>query len=272
MVSGEFGKLLDRLTTYRVKERPNSVTEILLDLGINRINTVSTSSSIYSFKSADLPFEHRFSVISVKSQQNNHQASIHYPIEYGNLERLLKAKEWRQADVMTGIIMLKVTNRQKEGWLDATNIQNFPCPDLLTIDGLWSYYSNYRFGFSVQKNLWLQYDGQIGVYKSQIWKKFATKLGWYSLKSSKWLTYDEFMKTTKNGNDALLASLPMNYAIPKDSIEGNFVSLDSIESVTKVISRCNRQEIIKPCRGRALPSQFINFAILLNGLSFATIF
>ena len=239
VVSDEFEKLLDQMTAYRVKERSSSVVEALRELGITRINTVSTSSS-YSFKSADLPFEHRFSVISVKSHQNNHQASIHYPIEYGNLERLLKAKKWRQADVMTGIIMLKVTNRQKEGWLDATNIQNFPCPDLLTIDHLWSHYSNYRFGFSVQKNLWLQYGSQSGVYKSEIWQKFATKLGWYSTRSNKWLTHDEFMQNTKNGNDALLASLPMDYAIPKNSIEGNFVSLDSIESVTKVISRCNR--------------------------------
>ena len=242
VVSDEFGKLLDRMTAYRVKERPNSVIEILQVLGITRkiFNTVSTSSSVYSFKSADLPFEHRFSVISVKSQQNNHQANIRYPIEYSNLERLLKAKEWRQADVMTGIIMLKATNRQREGWLDATNIQNFPCSDLLTIDRLWSHYSNHRFGFSVQKNLWLQYGGQIGVYKSEIWEKFATKLGWYSIKSNKWLTYDEFMKNTRDGNDALLASLPMNYAIPKNSTEGNFISPDSIESITKVISRCNR--------------------------------
>jgi hypothetical protein len=242
VVGDEFGKLLDRMTAYKVKDRQNSVIESLQELGVTHtiFNTVSNSSGVYSFKSADLPFEHRFSIVSVQSQQNNHQSNIRYPIEYKNLERLLKAKEWKKADVMTGIIMSKAANRRKEGWLAAMDIQNFPCSDLLTIDRLWSHYSNHRLGFSVQKNLWLQYDGQIGVYKSEIWKKFAIKLGWYCLKRNKWLTYDEFMINTSNGNNAPIASLPMSYAIQTNSTESNLISPDIIEAITRVISRCNR--------------------------------
>ena len=92
----------------------------------------------------------------------------------------------------------------------------------------------------MQKNLWLQYGDQVGVYKSEIWNKFAIKLGWYCLKSNKWLNHDEFMTNTRNGNDAPLASLPMNYAIQTNSTKGNSISSDVIESLTRVISRCNR--------------------------------
>ena len=48
------------------------------------------------------------------------------------------------------------------------------------------------------------------------------------------------MKSTRNGNEALLASLPMDYAIQTSSTEGNFISSDIIELITRVISKCNR--------------------------------
>ena len=52
VVSGEFGKLLDRMTAYRVKERPNSVTEILRELEI-RQKTKDSSFTIRSTKRID---------------------------------------------------------------------------------------------------------------------------------------------------------------------------------------------------------------------------
>ncbi len=52
VVSGEFGKLLDRMTAYSVKERPNSVTEILRELEI-RQKTKDSSFTIRSTKRID---------------------------------------------------------------------------------------------------------------------------------------------------------------------------------------------------------------------------
>jgi serine/threonine protein kinase/very-short-patch-repair endonuclease len=47
IVSDKFGKLLDRLTAYRVKERPTSATEVLRELGVRQIvsNTTNTSQT-----------------------------------------------------------------------------------------------------------------------------------------------------------------------------------------------------------------------------------
>ena len=66
VVSDKFGKLLDRLTAYRVKERPSSVTEILQDLAVGRktSTSVNTSSGVYSFKAEELKAEHRVSIPS----------------------------------------------------------------------------------------------------------------------------------------------------------------------------------------------------------------
>lgn len=51
--------------------------------------------------------------------------------------------------------MCEVMDRQKERWLDVEHIQNFPCQDLRNIDHLWVKYSEGRFGFSVQKKIYL---------------------------------------------------------------------------------------------------------------------
>ncbi|PZV16842.1 MAG: serine/threonine protein kinase [Pseudanabaena sp.] len=66
VVSNEFGKLLDRLTAYRVKERPNSVTDILqgFNIGQKTSTAVNNSSGAYSFKGEDLQAEHRVSIPS----------------------------------------------------------------------------------------------------------------------------------------------------------------------------------------------------------------
>lgn len=62
-------------------------------------------------------------------------------VDYSNLEKLLQAQNWREADKETRRLMLKVANREQQGWLDYEQINNFPCADLRTIDQLWVKYS-----------------------------------------------------------------------------------------------------------------------------------
>ena len=83
--------------------------------------------------------------------------------------------------------MLEVANRVKEGYLDVEDIDNFPCEDLRTIDQLWTYYSDYRFGFSVQKEIYLSLGGK-KEYNEGKWFKFCDKVGWRK-KEGKWVEY-----------------------------------------------------------------------------------
>ena len=57
------------------------------------------------------------------------------------------------------------------------------------IDKLWVKYSNGKFGFSVQKQIY-QGVGGSKEYNWDYYKKFADKVGW--LEGGEWLLYSEF--------------------------------------------------------------------------------
>ncbi|MFO5528801.1 MAG: GUN4 domain-containing protein [Cuspidothrix sp.] len=109
-------------------------------------------------------------------------------MDYRKLRDLLKAEKWEEADEETRRVMLAVAKREKEGWLDVKSIDNFPCPDLRTIDQLWVKYSDGKFGFSVQKRIY-QGLGATRNYDEKIWQAFCQKVGWR--KGGHWLYYND---------------------------------------------------------------------------------
>ncbi len=109
-------------------------------------------------------------------------------MDYRKLRDYLAQGKWKEADEETVRVMLAVGKREKEGWLDDKSIDNFPCADLRTIDQLWVKYSGGRFGFSVQKRIY-QSLGGTRKFNSDIWEKFADKVGWR--KGGNWLYYTD---------------------------------------------------------------------------------
>jgi hypothetical protein len=85
--------------------------------------------------------------------------------------------------------MLLIAKREDEGWLDEESINNFPCEELRTIDKLWVDNSRGKFGFSVQKKVWLDCGGVPGEYDYDVYRKFANQVGWRG--DGEWLRYDE---------------------------------------------------------------------------------
>ncbi len=98
-------------------------------------------------------------------------------IDYHKLCHLLAQRKWKEADEETRRLMLVATKREKENWLDANSIDNFPCDDLRTIDKLWVQYSNGKFGFSVQRKIYQSCGGTL-EYNVEAWDKFGEKIGW----------------------------------------------------------------------------------------------
>jgi hypothetical protein len=88
--------------------------------------------------------------------------------DHTQLQNLLKARRYKEADQETNRIMLFVARREKEGWLDTKAIDSFPCQDLRTIDQLWVQNSNGRFGFSVQKQVYNQVGKDFGKFSDQV--------------------------------------------------------------------------------------------------------
>ncbi|CCI00799.1 GUN4 domain-containing protein [Microcystis aeruginosa] len=106
------------------------------------------------------------------------QKAVENPL-FTPLETYLKNGQWREADEETARLMLLIAKREDEGWLDEESINNFPCEELRTIDKLWVDNSGGKFGFSVQKKVWLDCGGVPGEYDYDVYKKFADEVGWH---------------------------------------------------------------------------------------------
>jgi len=125
-------------------------------------------------------------------------------VDYSKLEQLLKQEKWKEADQETLRVMLQAANRVEQGWLECDDLKNFPYEDLCTINHLWIKYSNGKFGFSVQKDIWLEVGEKSG-YDGE--EKLGDPVGWR--KRGDWLSYD-FL--TFNLSLAPKGHLPIKYA------------------------------------------------------------
>ena len=103
----------------------------------------------------------------------------------------MERKEWEKADSETFEIILEITNRKEEGWLDSEAITGLPCEYLREIDQLWKNYSQGRFGFEEQSEVWHRYSTYSKEYDSESYKRFGEALGWYSQESDNWLSIDQ---------------------------------------------------------------------------------
>jgi hypothetical protein len=111
------------------------------------------------------------------------------PAIFQKLESLLKAGKWRDADLETWELMKKLTKREQEGWLRLEDVKNFPRQELRKMDQLWVKYSNGKFGFSVQKQIWLDLGGKLdGEPDWNTYLKLGDRVGWRE--NNDWLSYN----------------------------------------------------------------------------------
>jgi predicted NACHT family NTPase len=120
---------------------------------------------------------------------------------YQQLETFLKNGQWKEADQETSRLMLQIVGKEADQWLSVEDIQNFPCEDLRAIDKLWVDYSQGKFGFSVQKKVWMDCGGVPGEYDHDVYLTFADQVGWY--RSGDRLSYDKLtflLQDSKQGH------------------------------------------------------------------------
>ena len=159
-------------------------------------------------------FTNLISNIQNNTPRNNPSPTEPTPVTFEKLEALLKAKKWRDADLETWKLMKKLTKREQEGWLRVKDVKNFPRQELRKMDQLWVKYSNGKFGFSVQKQIWLDLGGKLGGEPDwDTFEKLGDRVGWR--KNNEWLSYDSY---TFN-NDA-----PQGH-LPSTKVLGSFVEL-----------------------------------------------
>lgn len=111
-------------------------------------------------------------VVPLRSQFN---------LDYIPLVTLLAQQNYEEADRVTlnKLCEMAGTAASKRGWIYFTEVEQFPIVDLQTIDQLWAIYSAGKFGFSVQRELWLR--------MGKNWEKLWSLLGWKS--GNTWTRY-----------------------------------------------------------------------------------
>jgi predicted RNase H-like nuclease (RuvC/YqgF family) len=117
-------------------------------------------------------------------------------MDYRNLQQLLSAQNWKDADKETYSIMLKISERENVCWLDDGDIRKFPRYDLHIINQLWVRYSDGKFGFSIQKQI------------LQNHKQFTARCGWIeNLAKNELIKYEDY-NFTLDANKGHLPSTP----------------------------------------------------------------
>nr|YP_010713746.1 hypothetical protein P2030_pgp111 [Galdieria phlegrea]WDA99828.1 hypothetical protein GAPH629S_096 [Galdieria phlegrea] len=86
-------------------------------------------------------------------------------------EALLK-QDFQTANYFTYIYLLQLRkiNLKLRPWFYFTDIKYLPSDKLILLDKLWQQYSNNKFGFTVQKKIWLKHEKN--------WNQFFQTIGW----------------------------------------------------------------------------------------------
>jgi hypothetical protein len=104
-------------------------------------------------------------------------------IDYAPLQQLLAEQDFEAADRLTLQKLCELAGESaiQRKWLYFTEVANFPDADLRTIDALWQVHSEGKFGFSVQREIWLSL--------AKNWDKFWVKIAWKN--GNNWTRYPQ---------------------------------------------------------------------------------
>jgi hypothetical protein len=94
-------------------------------------------------------------------------------VDYWPLQESLIKQDFQTADRLTleKLCELAGPEAMRRKWIYFTEVDQFPIVDLQTIDRLWLAYSEGKFGFSVQRRLWLS----LGQNWDKLWPRLAWK-------------------------------------------------------------------------------------------------
>ena len=99
---------------------------------------------------------------------------------FQELEEYLQNQEWKKANDQTRKIIINIGDKDQQGYLTIHDLEYFPCEQLQRIDDLWVNNSDGRFGFTVQRQIWLDCGGKIGEYEggSVAYEQFSERVGY----------------------------------------------------------------------------------------------
>jgi hypothetical protein len=102
-------------------------------------------------------------------------------VDYHPLQRALLEGDYQNADTITRQKICELAGEAaiKRKWVYFTEVEQIPAADLLTINQLWWIYSEGKFGYQVQRKIWLS----LGKDFTKLWEK----IGWKN--ANQWTQY-----------------------------------------------------------------------------------
>jgi hypothetical protein len=162
---------------------------VLMDLLLERRGAIAQQRSI------DLVAGKAYQVlVAAESDDAQDFLKTHFPqgvvllssergIDYTPLQQLLAQRDFEAADRVTLQKMCELAGAMaiQRKWVYFTEAENFPVIDLRTIDCLWQMHSEGRFGFWVQRDIWLSLGKN--------WDRFWEAIGWKT--DNNWTRYPQ---------------------------------------------------------------------------------
>ncbi len=111
-------------------------------------------------------------------------------VDYSELQAALQDHRWQKADHETWKVMTLAVGKASGSHLDDTDFNLLPCDDLKIIDQLWVEHSQGQFGFSIQKQIYLETGNPLdGLYHEETFRPFGTRVQW--IRSHLWNGYND---------------------------------------------------------------------------------
>ncbi|EOA25180.1 hypothetical protein CARUB_v10018492mg [Capsella rubella] len=173
-------------------------------LSLKQPTSAATFSLICSASSSS-------AAVSAVSTTNASAATAETATIFDVLENHLVSQNFRQADEETRRLLIQIAGEAavKRGYVFFSEVKSISTEDLQAIDNLWTKHSDGRFGYSVQRKIWLK------VKKD--FTRFFVKVEWMKLLDTEVVQYgyrafpDEF-KWELN-DDTPLGHLPLTNAL-----------------------------------------------------------
>ncbi|HEY9702848.1 MAG TPA: serine/threonine-protein kinase, partial [Allocoleopsis sp.] len=168
-VSNSLGKILDKMIESSVKNRYQNAGEILAD--IQKINQqtqvimqprqmLASGNQLYA----------KTEIMGQKQPAKIEDLIDQVKIDYYKLQELLRLHKWKEGDQETWHLLCQSLGKETGRYIFISDLRKIPLPDLLMIDLLWQKYTDNRFGFRVQKEIFESVGKEYNL--------FCQKVGW----------------------------------------------------------------------------------------------
>lgn len=239
-ISDELGEVLDKLLQTHLNQRYGFAAEVLQDIDaaldrrdrallLPKMPIAPTLTNTDNSADSSAPQTPDYPILPAQSLSVNSNLELSLVsergVDYTKLRDFLSNKKWQEADRETWLLMCQSLSLEPGTALEIRQINQLPCEDLQIVDRLWLHYSQGRFGFSVQKQI---YESVKGDYI-----RFCDRVNWPTYNSA-----------TASGQIKFTQKAPIGH-LPSRSWVGGIQWLRHLDALSAKLTECNNNSAAK---------------------------